>query len=593
LFNAYLHLTTLVLAAVAATAAWVAVWAAVSRRHWFWRAVAVWACSAALLPIRVYEPALVFAMSLPATALAIRSIQWWWERSDNAMDSPGRASRFRFGLRDVLLSMALLGLVLAMLLQIPRPLPSLTTGPRTIQEFIVPAIAMTVIAVLAWCLVSVRVRGAATLSIIVALPGFAWALWPSTHWLFALDSDLSLYFSLSPTDQVDRRGFLLTLFGLSEYAALFTALIVASSLYAQARAWRIFCRGALAVACGGLALLYWLMLHLTPFPPGVVTPISHYSRIVEIAQRVEAINEKSLSSSDVEKSDESAGTELRDLYGELLPLLELPNPPGSLVADLSSEKARRIREQTEQDRLHAVRILGRALAAESKAAAARDEGTAAANFALAGVRLGMVYRQNGLLIDALLSRAMMSISFHELASCRQGLDEPSAKFLIAALRNVEDNDEPPTTLIARDMAYCERVYGWQCRLSNVIQRLTDGEPTKWEQHSKIFEAQTTWFAVNRLLQTDLAIRCFQKEHGHWPDRVIDIIPYLSVPPLDPFTDWWLVYRHDDDGFTLYSVGHDRQDNGGRFSNLRTYHYPQTYGEPGQGYDLDLDTLTRP
>lgn len=44
-----------------------ALWAAVARRSWFWRAIAVWAAIMLLLPIRVYEPAVLLTMSAALT----------------------------------------------------------------------------------------------------------------------------------------------------------------------------------------------------------------------------------------------------------------------------------------------------------------------------------------------------------------------------------------------------------------------------------------------------------------------------------------------------------------------------------------------
>ena len=65
------HALCLILAATAAIQALIAIWAATSRRHWFLRVLVVWLAVMALVPIRAYEPALIFAFSSPLTALLL------------------------------------------------------------------------------------------------------------------------------------------------------------------------------------------------------------------------------------------------------------------------------------------------------------------------------------------------------------------------------------------------------------------------------------------------------------------------------------------------------------------------------------------
>src|SRR5215510_6633514 len=109
-----LHITAIVLAVTAAAAALVAAWAATSLWHWFWRALAIWACIAALLPIRAYEPAVVFAISLPIATLAIRrlvGLKQGWQAISRVLRQKSLIPRFK--LIDLLLAMTLLGLALA------------------------------------------------------------------------------------------------------------------------------------------------------------------------------------------------------------------------------------------------------------------------------------------------------------------------------------------------------------------------------------------------------------------------------------------------------------------------------------------------
>src|SRR5262245_37057650 len=93
------HALCLVLISTAATQALIAIWAATSRLHWFWRALAVWAAITALLPIRAYQPAFAFAISSPLTVLLIRySLSYGQSEPTHS----SRSASFRYTLLDLL-----------------------------------------------------------------------------------------------------------------------------------------------------------------------------------------------------------------------------------------------------------------------------------------------------------------------------------------------------------------------------------------------------------------------------------------------------------------------------------------------------------
>jgi len=69
---------------------------------------------------------------------------------------------------------------------------------------------------------------------------------------------------------------------------------------------------------------------------------------------------------------------------------------------------------------------------------------------------------------------------------------------------------------------------------------------------------------NRLLMAKLAVHAFRTERGRLPRSLEELVPgYLARVPDDPFLDGrTLRYRRTKEGYTLYSVGPDRFDNGG-------------------------------
>jgi hypothetical protein len=579
----YLHAVTLVIAASAALAGVVGVCAGTSSRHWFWRALGLWAVVAGMLPIRSYEPALVLAVGLPVVAVSVRAMRWLAERKSGN----GAASmyRVRFGVRDVLLVMALLGLALAVGLHLVRSMSTQSDWLRAkrASEIIVPAISMAVIGVLGWYLVRGRRWWWGVLGLMAAVGGFAWALPGHADWIYALDDHFGVL-SLAPNR--DRLAFLVALVGMAEYGALFVGLTWSLG---PRTTWPRFQRvvGYTGLVLGGVpvAVVYCQMLTLTPFPPSQeATEIER--RVVEIAQRVKTINEDSLPTNELEATVPGVAAEMQSLHAELLPILPAAR---TLAGDLSSLEAQQLREHTDYEHWRAVRILGRCLNAEAKTAALRGDSPRAAELALAVVRLGAANCQGGIMIDDLVGRALMGYGFRTLASGRKDFDDKALKRIIEALGSIDSMEESTATVIQRDMAYCERVYGWQMRFSNILARVTQGEVDEWENFASFIAAVRCWRAVNRLLQIDLAIRGFREQNGRLPATIDDLVPnWLAAAPSDPFSEQPIVYRitGEEDGFLLYSVGRGGRDDGGRFTKLTTYH-------SDNGYDLDLDTLTRP
>jgi hypothetical protein len=61
----------------------------------------------------------------------------------------------------------------------------------------------------------------------------------------------------------------------------------------------------------------------------------------------------------------------------------------------------------------------------------------------------------------------------------------------------------------------------------------------------------------------LAAERYRRRYGRWPDQLSALVPeFLSAVPLDPFDGAPLRPRRTDDGLVIYSLGADRQDNGG-------------------------------
>ena len=70
-------------------------------------------------------------------------------------------------------------------------------------------------------------------------------------------------------------------------------------------------------------------------------------------------------------------------------------------------------------------------------------------------------------------------------------------------------------------------------------------------------------AVAKMTDVGMALALFRSDRGEYPDRLDQLTPkFLSSLPVDPFGDGPFHYRRTDDGFLLYSVGVNGQDDGG-------------------------------
>jgi hypothetical protein len=83
-----------------------------------------------------------------------------------------------------------------------------------------------------------------------------------------------------------------------------------------------------------------------------------------------------------------------------------------------------------------------------------------------------------------------------------------------------------------------------------------------------------WMVGESYLRTRTAMRTaivavaaerFRLERSRWPKDLIELVPtYLKQVPLDPYDGNPLRLRAVEDGLLIYSIGHDRQDDGGKF-----------------------------
>ncbi len=208
-----------------------------------------------------------------------------------------------------------------------------------------------------------------------------------------------------------------------------------------------------------------------------------------------------------------------------------------------------------------LRQLARFFSAAGRLAQEEGKFDEAARQHLDNVRLGHRIR-GGLLIHRMMGFAIEGMGLSGLQELREDLDAETCRMVSRSLADLDRSREPIAETLALDQNWgmksngpiASMVMSW----SGALQASIAGNQKRFTTINNRHEAHL------RLLQTDLAIRAFQKEQGKRPETLTDLVPkYLDSVPLDPFGDGPLSYRLEGESYQLYSVGPDGINDGGK------------------------------
>jgi hypothetical protein len=638
--DAQLRLTVAI--SIVALECLVAIWATVSRRHWFWRVAAVWGGVMLMVPIRAWEPAWLFGLSSPLIVVLIRCGQSIDHRFSKAAHPPdANGARYRFSLRDLLLLMLAVGMWLPSLLDVVRH-----WQPTNWLGWLVSSVSVAVLAAGAFACTRMpqKWRFAALLACgLVEVLGALWLEYPvlSTiagaagltayfyafdrrHWLAMLLLALALptcagamvwagpwmrwqwVIAVAPNSAFVTLLLLEGALVVSIAAAVMLASVVAQQNLAAA--WRLTAAIAGLVFAAAMLLppgkVYWSMLAQTPRELPIAkfeAPENHYDEIRELAKQVVALDPNPITyapvpgSSPIWYRDEvwrstPATPKLEALYSDALRLLDAPNAvPFNPATDATAAY-----DRLKGSDIQLWRALCLSLQAETKLAAGSGDSNRAADFAIAVIRLSDMLGRGGLNVDSLVSLGLRRVGYQELQEMAHHLSRQKLQEVQQALENSIAEREYSAARWARNADFNERVYGWHMRLENVQHFGMDPDS---EIRAEAMHLQLD-LMINLLLQAELAIRRFKIDEGRLPSDLSELVPhYATAIPTDCYSQP-LRYRVEADGFVLYSIGWDQRDDGGRFSTFN--HYISTYAAttarsvpPGwQPLDFDLATLTR-
>lgn len=571
-----LLISLLPLVGMAALQSFAAIWAATSNRHWFWRGLALWAAIALLVPIEAWDPAWISCLS---SALTVGTLRVLRPSHPTAATKRGPFRSGTSGLRFTLSSLFLLILLISLWLITLMPIVK-NYRPNNWWGWLVGSIAQAIIALLTYHSLKGPRPKLSFIGLVLSIPLLAalvvaagdlnWSLgwyWPSageiaskaaTGVVFAAILALLLIF-FSPTNLPATRARL---------------------------AWRGLAATFLMLLGINIATIYGLLLRRTPPPAKYEQPANNYTRISEIVARIAVINPSNSSRADLRTTNLNSpvAQELDALYAELLPLLRNENAVAYDPARDANDNFDNL-AGTNTSAIQCFRILARGLQAEGDAALVAGRHDEAADYALANIQFGDAMMRGGTMVHSLVGMGLQGAGVAQISRIRGRLTRSKNLECIKAFSMCLRPLEHSVLVNQREIHFNETVYGWPSRYENALSRLAV-RPSPGETIGLESRTRTRAFLV--LLRADFACRIYSQDHDRFPTQLADLVPdYLPTLPLDAYTGDPLRYSRAGDGFTLYSVGRDRHDDGGRFTNSMTYYQSST------GYDLDLDTLTRP
>ncbi len=595
----YLHFNAvcLVLVASAVLAASISTWAGTTHRHWFWRVLAIWLAVVAPIPVRAYEISGILAITLPLLAVTIGTLNRYFISRDQTWS---RSNPIRFPLRDIFLLTLGTALAIAAVLHWWRDVDKLgiTSGQQwgvLLVNFTLAGTAFFVLTLLTW-LTAARSRVLGVILLLVTIPAFAYAI-PIVGKmpLFGLRLDylppwIALGINFGSTPLGPAPGILGLVFTEFVIALLLVLFVSRDQTWSRSAAFHSPFRNpqsairiCLALLLSLLAFIYLKMIWLTPLPSRYSAAPNNYPRLIEIMRESEHLT----------KSPIAPGSQqqLSALIDEAAALLQADN-----YLPYDPEKDVAIRNRIDHyyvDHHNRLRLFARKIDEEAASLFSTGDRAKALDYALANMRMGLMLQRGGTYFDYMFGSHCHLLAQKRLAALRRNLGPDEVRRVIRANDDAMNLAENPAAVRARSRSFSERTFGWPPRLDHVLEDVGLGGfglddaiyLDAWRQRREV---------VFRLLQTDLALRLYHRDHGSWPQKLDQLVPdYLPTMPIDPYTSRPFIYRPASDDFLLYSVGKDGIDNGGRFASAATYTRYVGGSTEDPGYDFELDSLNRP
>ncbi|MGI8978262.1 MAG: hypothetical protein ACR2FY_03455 [Pirellulaceae bacterium] len=533
---------TLLLVDGAAVMALVALWAGWSRGWWFWRALLLVTVPASLAPLEANELILICLVSMPLLALAAWLARWRRDRSARNEELKPRTSQV--SLANLFLAFVVLGLV-AMVVR------SVLVGHVILADpglfWLAGSIAVMAVAA-GWPAVT---RGSGR-RWLVGVPAGCLAVWVSWRWwnwsgdLLGLATYLreSRFPAMNDVYQLEAEICFLILVGLC------------CGLYSAAERYQANTpKGRLARAALALSILA-LLAPLLAVYPAVLPPHSNVTALPP-SEAPETIMRAGVRIQRLEFENANRGKFLaaffeldralprsghvthdpRQLARQRLSTTFLMDPKVSLSKELWLEMSRALHEGRDADALRLARLQW---------------------------RVGKTFYLGGTLDDYHYGAGNQNFANWTVIALASQVSEQERRELLREVRALEQAEPALQTILDYDAYWQSVSVGWRDRLHDAAAWLTESESSRL-RNSPTVDVGVGPRGQLRTLQYVLALELYRGEHGRFPQELSTVQAAFELPQLfDHYTDSAPIYRRNGDGYLLYSVGHDGQDDGGKF-----------------------------
>ncbi len=186
----------------------------------------------------------------------------------------------------------------------------------------------------------------------------------------------------------------------------------------------------------------------------------------------------------------------------------------------------------------------------------------AATNAMMNLKLGVSIAKQGVLTDYLTGTAIEDTGRWDLFSVVGKLEPTRYQELVDELIAIQSNRDTLDEIVSRDRAWCENADGWQGHVFEYLWDIAGGYWVRENLHETIHPRYVT---EARLLLLELALHAYRAKHAEFPRHLSELVPDF-IPRVfeDPFSrkEEPFIYGRSDDGYTIYSLGQNRQDDGG-------------------------------
>lgn len=580
------YAVAILLTSALTTVGLLALWAATSRAHWFWRTMLFLAAIAPLLLIPAYEPFVAFVIQGTVVAAGIQLAKWRTARKN------GEAFfKSRFSLRTVLLAMVPIGVLSAVTVRVPE------LNWYAWQSVILIGLGGGLATLAAWWVTYGRydnwkMRGLLALLVVstVSIPVFC-----GDHFMITVDGiagwppDPAALGMINPfgtyTDGAPALIWTPILLAVATLTAIFSGLMRGLVDSESTRHLVRFRTGVavllLLITAVPAALLYMALMNPLRIPPAQIPNPNGYN---DFLSAVELLPAKPLVNSGGFDSETASEQELEQASNEIATVLD------------------RVRKGFQKDAMKALsygevdlalpdiqgfRTISRGFDAQGRLLLRQNKPVESANIFIDGARFGTLLSHGGLMVDDLVGVACSGISYRGLHTVVEQLPIEQIPKLIAELQQLETERDSWEDVIYRDRVWSQCTYGWYGQLQDLLSQYFDNGWNTAEAYQGVRHKE---LAVIRLLQLELAQRLWQAEHEGWPESIDELVPdYIAENPVDPLSleGERMKSVRKGERLIIYSVGLNQKDEDGAEAEDDSGYRDQFTG------DLRLDIFYEP